>query len=246
MQTVELQNPNVLVRLNQHESTKGKNSHWWTKDRTSETKQRNFSEEVPWSFIERLNARGTKSEERRQICKDRWASVLGEHDQRKKDRSAPVWPVILGALEKIPEAPKKAEFQGKGTTQKQKERPDQAKDAKPSSKPREQSASPLRQGNNAFTPYLFGEPVTPWFWSYPYYYTPLDYSRIYMHPCFIQYPSICPSYGAPQRPIVASDNLIKSKPNCSQDGEKDMKQDNKYLQPRWCPSDLSHTQKRRL
>ena len=67
-----------------------------------------------------------------------------------------------------------------------------------------------------------------------------------MHPYFIQYSSTYPSYGVSQRPIVASDNLVKSKPKCSQDGEKDVKQDNQYLQPRWCPSGLSHTQKRRL
>ena len=109
----------------------------------------------------------------------------------------------------------------------------------------EQSDFHQHQGNCVVMPNF--EPTAPWFWSYPcYYYTPLDYSRMYMHPYFIQYFSAYPSYGASQRPIVASDNLVKSKPNCSQDGEKDMKQDNQYLQPRWCPSGLSHTQKRRL
>ena len=67
-----------------------------------------------------------------------------------------------------------------------------------------------------------------------------------MHPYFIQYSSIYPSYGASQRPIVDSNNLVKSKPDCSKEGEEGIKQDNKYLQPRWCPSGLSHTQKRRL
>ena len=106
---------------------------------------------------------------------------------------------------------------------------DQAKDTNPSSEHREQSASHMQQGNNAFAPYSFGGPVAPWFWSYPYYYTPLDYSRMYMRPYFIQYSSTYPSYGVSQRPIVASDNLVKNKSNCSQDGEKDMKQDNQYL-----------------
>ena len=68
---------------------------------------------------------------------------------------------------------------------------------------------------------------------------------MYMHPHFIQYSPIYPSHGASQRPIVASDNLVKSKPKCSQDGEKDVKQDNQYLQLRWCPSGLSHTQKKK-
>ena len=46
---------------------------------------------------------------------------------------------------------------------------------------------------------------------------------MYMHPYFIQYSSIYPSYGASQRPIVASNNLVKSKPDCSKEGEKDIK-----------------------
>ena len=104
----------------------------------------------------------------------------------------------------------------------------------------------MQQGNNAFAPYSFGGPVAPWFSSYPYYYTPLDYSRMNMRPYFIQYSSIYSSYGASQRPIVASNNLVKNKLDCSKEGEIDVKQDNQYLQPRWCPSALSHTKKRRL
>ena len=72
------------------------------------------------------------------------------------------------------------------------------------------------------------------------------YSRMYMGPYFIQYSSTYPSYRVSQRPIVASNNLVKSKPDYSKEGEKDMKQDNQYLQPMWCPLGLSHTQKRRL
>ena len=67
-----------------------------------------------------------------------------------------------------------------------------------------------------------------------------------MHLYFIQYSSIYPSYGASQRPIVASNNLVEKNFGCSKEGRKDTKRDSRYLQPRWCPSDLSHTQKRRL
>ena len=87
------------------------------------------------------------------------------------------------------------------------------------------------------------EPIAPWFWSYPCYYTPLDYSGMYMQPYYIQYPSIYPNC-IPQRPI--NNNLVEKELNCSKEGEKDVKKDSKYLQPRWCPSGLSHTQKRRL
>jgi len=46
--------------------------------------------------------------------------------------------------------------------------------------------------------------------------------------------------------IVASNNLVKRSFDCSKKGEKNLKKDSKYLQPRWCLSGLSDTQKRRL
>ena len=49
-----------------------------------------------------------------------------------------------------------------------------------------------------------------------------------------------------RRPIVASDNLVQQDVDCSKGNEKSKEQDSKYLQLRWCPSGLSHTQKRRL
>ena len=94
-------------------------------------------------------------------------------------------------------------------------------------------------------PYSFSEPVVPWFWSDPCYYAHLDYYRMHMQSYYIQYPSIHPSYDS-QRPIVASNNLIKRDLDCSKESEKNMKHNSNYLQPRWCPSGLSHTQKRML
>ena len=70
----------------------------------------------------------------------------------------------------------------------------------------------------------------------------LDYSRMHM----IQYSLIYPNCGTSQRPIDASNNPVRKDFDCRKEGEKSMKQDSKYLQPRWCPSGLSHTQKRRL
>ena len=55
-----------------------------------------------------------------------------------------------------------------------------------------------------------------------------------------------PNHALLQRPIVASNNLVKQDVDCSKEDEKRKKQDSKYLQSRWCPSGLSHTQKRRL
>ena len=64
-----------------------------------------------------------------------------------------------------------------------------------------------------------------------------------MQSYYIQFPPMYPNYASPQRPIVASNDLVKGDFNCS---KEDVRQDSKYLQPRWCPSGLSRTQKRRL
>ena len=90
----------------------------------------------------------------------------------------------------------------------------------------------------------YSGPVAPWFWPNPCSYTPMDYNGIHMQSYFIQYPPIYPNCGTSQRSI--RDNLVKKDIHCSKECEKGIKQDSKYLQPRWCPSDLSHTQKRRL
>ena len=74
----------------------------------------------------------------------------------------------------------------------------------------------------------------------------MNYSRMHMQSYYIQYPTVYPNHASPQRPIVASNNLVGKDPNCSKEGEENVKKDSKYLQPRWCPSGLSHTQKRRL
>ena len=92
----------------------------------------------------------------------------------------------------------------------------------------------------------FNGPIAPWYCWYPYFYTPMDYSIVYMQLYYIQYPTMHPNYASPQRPVVASNNLVKNDIDCSKADEKNAKQDSKYLQPRWCPSGLSHTQKRRL
>ena len=101
----------------------------------------------------------------------------------------------------------------------------------------------LRSSQGNYAAMLYSRPVVPWFWSYPFYYTPLDYSRMYIQLYYIQYPSMYPSCIS-QRPI--SNNLVEKDLHCSKKGEKDVKENSKYLQLRWCPSGLSHTQKRRL
>jgi len=136
-----------------------------------------------------------------------------------------------------------AKYEKQGATQKNKKqmgRPSKAKD-ETLSRSCEQLDPRSSQGNCAAMSY--SGPVVPWFWSYPSCYTSLDYSRMYIQPYYSQYPFMYPSCTS-QRPI--SNNLVENDLNCSKEGEKDVKENSKYLQPRWCPSGLSHTQKRRL
>ena len=95
------------------------------------------------------------------------------------------------------------------------------------------------QGNCAAMSY--SGPVVPWFWSYPSCYTSLDYCRMYIQPYYSQFPSMYPSCIS-QRLI--SNTLVKKDLNCSKEGDKDVKENSKYLQPRWCPSGLSHSEEK--
>ena len=121
-----------------------------------------------------------------------------------------------------------------GTIQKKEKQSHEAKDMSSSSKLQKQSVCYSQQSN------YYG-PVISWF--HPYFYTSLDYNRMHMQSYYIQYPFMYQNNTSPQRLIVASNNLVKEDSGCS---KEDIKQDSRYLQPRWCPSDLSHTQKRRL
>ena len=132
-----------------------------------------------------------------------------------------------------------AKYEKEGTTQKG--RSSKIKDMKPSSKHQEQSDSRSRK---IYTP--SNGPITPWYCWFPCSYMPMEYSRIHMQSYYVQYPPIYSNYALPQRPVVSSNDLVKWDIDCSKVDEKGAKQDSKYLQPKWCPSSLSHTQKRRL
>ena len=130
-----------------------------------------------------------------------------------------------------------AKYEKEGIAQKQKEKLNEAKDSKPSSKHLEQSDSHSSQGNCT----TFNGPIAPWYCYYPYFYTPMDYSRMHMQSYYIQYPPMYSNHTSPRRPIVVNNDLVKKDIDCSKADEKGVKQDSKYLQPRWCSSCLSHS-----
>ena len=98
-----------------------------------------------------------------------------------------------------------AKFQKQGAIQKKEKQPGKAKDTKPSSKCQEQSGSFQRQGNYT----SFDGPIAIWYCWYPYFYTLMNYNRMHMQSYYIQYPSIYPNHASLQRPVVASNNLVK-------------------------------------
>jgi hypothetical protein len=103
-----------------------------------------------------------------------------------------------------------------------------------------------QQGKPAPAPYPFVGSVMPCSWYYPCYYSPADYSSMYMKLYIIQYPIAYPS-GTLQRPVACSSNLVQSNVCTNiEAGEDNNKQNSKGMQLRWCPSGLSHTQKRKL
>ena len=71
-----------------------------------------------------------------------------------------------------------AKYEKMGATQKQRRRPNEAKDEKASSRSYEQLDPRPSQGNCAAMPY--SGPIAPWFWPNPCSYTPMDYSGIHM------------------------------------------------------------------
>ena len=152
-------------------------------------------------------------------------------------------------VQRCPESKKKvrpsfeellAKYKRKGVAQKQKDQPKGAKGVKIPPRHKRQEGLHNQQGNFASAQYLFVGSVMPFSWYYPCYYSPADYSSMYMKPYMITYPNC-------DRPVVSSNNLVRSDVcTTNKPGKDNNKQNSKDMQPRWCPSGLSHTQKRRL
>jgi hypothetical protein len=135
-----------------------------------------------------------------------------------------------------------AKYKREGATKDQSNQPIGAKGVK--APPRHKGIHHQR-GN--FSQYPFVGSVMPSSWYYPCYYSPADYSSMYMNSYMIQYPVTYSNYNALQRPIVCNSNLVKNNVCTTiKQGVNSNKQNAKEMQPRWCPSGLSHTQKRRL
>jgi hypothetical protein len=131
----------------------------------------------------------------------------------------------------------------KGASQKQGSRSSKGKNSKLSTENQNIPCSCKSQENYVAAPNSYAGPTSPWSWSC--YYSPLDYANLHMRSYMIQYPPTYVNHISMQRSIVLDNNLVGSAYINSKGGHKDS-DDSKYSQPRWCPSSLNHTQKRRL
>jgi hypothetical protein len=137
-----------------------------------------------------------------------------------------------------------AKYKRKGAARKRRNQPICGKGEEAPPRHEKQESAHHQQGNFI---YPFVGSVTPCSWYYPYYYSPIDYSSMYMKPYMIQYPIAHPNYGKLQRPIAYNNNLVKNNVCATmKQGGGSNEQNSKGMQPRWCPSGLSRTQKRRL
>jgi len=232
---LELNNPKVLVRPSQAESTKGKNVV--------------IGDERPKKKLTLKTPEGAKTlgGQDKKMKADNKSTGLTGHSGGSTGLTGQ-GTGLTGASRKSGNSSKiktrpsftelLAKYEKERSGQKQKGRPSKVKDTGSSSKHQKLSS----QGNYTSS----SGPIAPWCCWYPYFYTPMDYSRMHMQSYYIQYPPMYPNHVLPQRPIVTSDNPVKQDVDCSKENEKSKEQDSKYLQPRWCPSGLSHTQKRRL
>jgi len=228
--TLELSKPKVLIRPHQAESTKGKNVVVGEEKHCNQVLQSKTprvateastlggQDKEKWADSESTGLTGSKG------------GLTGTPSKSGNSSKSKIRPSFKELL---------AKYEKEGTAQKR--RSSKVKDMKSSTKHQEQSDSHPRQVD---TP--SNEPVTMWYGWFSYSYLPMDYSRIYMQSYYIQYHPMYPNYALPQRPVVSSNDLVKQDIDCSKADEKGSKRDLKYLQPKWCPSGLSHTQKRKL
>ena len=195
--TLELSNPKVLIQPHQAESTKGKNVV---------IGEERHEQEVLQNKIPRVAAKDSMlgGQDKKKGADSKSTGLTGSKDGRTGPTGSRTGltgaPSKSGNSSKIKTRPSfkelLAKYEMKGSFQRQKGRPSKVKDTGSSSRHQEQSS----RGNYTSS----SGTIAPWYCWYPYFYTPMDYSRMHMQSYYIQYPPIYPNHALLQRPIVAS------------------------------------------
>jgi hypothetical protein len=255
MNTLELLNPKVLIRPDQADKAKGKNIIIGEQ----RPDERLSPEETPKIAAKASTLGGQDTTEKADGASTGLATARGGLTGSRGDLTGSRGGLtasqgsLTATSRKNGDAPKKkvspsfeellAKYKRKGAAKKRRN-PIGSKGEKTSPRHEKRESVHHQQGNFA---YPFVGLVTPCSWYYPCYYSPTDYSSMYMKSYMIQYPIAHPNYGKLQRPIAHNNNLVKNNVCATvKQGGGSNEQNSKGMQPRWCPSGLSRTQKRRL
>jgi hypothetical protein len=255
MNTLELLNPKVLIRPDQADKAKGKNIIIGEQRLDNKLSL----EETPKIAANASTLGGQGTAEKADSALTGQATAQGSLTGSRGGQTATAGLTVsqsgLTAISRnIGDAPKRklrpsfeellAKYKRKGAARKQKNQPNGAKGKKAPPRHEKQESAHHQQGNFA---YSFVRSVTPCSLYYPCYYSLTDYSSMYMQPYMIQYLIAHPNYGKLQRPIAHNNNLVENNVCATvKQGGGSNEQNFKGIQPRWCPSGLSRTQKRRL
>jgi hypothetical protein len=249
MNTLELLNPKVLIRPDQADKDKGENIIIGEQRRNEKLSL----EETPKIPVKASTLGGQDTAEKADGASTGLATAQGclagfrggltasQGDMTtisRKNGETPKKKVRLSFEELL------AKYKRKGAARKRRNQPIGAKGEKAPPRHEKQESVHHQQGNFV---YPFVGSVTPCSWYHPCYYSPIDYSSMYMKSYMIQYPIAHPNYGKLQRPIAYSNKLVKNNVCATiKQGGGSNEQNSKGMQPRWRPSGLSRTQKRRL
>jgi hypothetical protein len=206
-----LLNPKVLIRPDQADKAKGKNIIIREKRRNEKLSleetpkiaakastlgRQDTAEKADSASTNLATAQGGLTGSRGGLT----ASQCGLTATSRKNEDAPekkVKPSFEELLDK---------YKSKGAARKRRNQPISAKGEKASPRHEKQESAHHQQGNFA---YPFVGSVTPCSWYYPCYYSPTDYSSMYMKSYMIQYLIAYPNHDKLQRPIAYSNNLVK-------------------------------------
>jgi hypothetical protein len=194
--TFELSNPKVLIGPDQTKKAKGKNVI---------IGEKRLNERLPLEVIPKVSATSTLGgQDKTKAAGNASAGltgVSGRSDrclQKGSRCSKPKKRVRLSFSELL------AKYKREEANRNQSNQSNGAKGIK--APPRREDIHHQR-GNLVYSQYLFVGSVIPSSWYYPCYYSPADYSSMYMNSYMIQYPIAYSNYGALQRLIVCKSNL---------------------------------------
>jgi hypothetical protein len=242
MNTLELLNPKVLIRPDQADKAKGKNIIVGEQ----RPDEKLSLEKTPKIAVKASTLGGQSTAENADGASTGMATarggLTGSRGGLTGSRGGLTTPQggLIATSRKNGDAPKKkvrpsfeellAKYKSKGAARKRGNQSIGVKGEKAPPSHEKRESAHHQQGNFS---YPFVGSVTPCSWYYPCYYSPTDYSNMYMKPYMIQYHIAHPNYGKLQRSIAYDNNLVKNNVCAAiKQGEGSNEQNSKGMQQR--------------